>query len=181
MQHRIQASTSAPFAAQLEAIHARVALLLDAAAGAGAQVVCLQEAWHMPFAFCTREKKWCEFAEPVHGGPSVALCRRMAKKHGMVVVCPILERDVAHGETVHNTAVVISHTGDVIGIHHMMFLSHSYDHRIVDGALGGSFEELCDDYDNMTEAFNKPILLLTEDEDGIPALVELDEEEEEEE
>ena len=45
-------------------------------------------------------------------------------------------------------------------------------------ALGGSFEELCDDYDNMTEAFNKPILLLTEDEDGIPALVELDEEEE---
>ena len=48
-------------------------------------------------------------------------------------------------------------------------------------ALGGSFEELCDDYDNMTEAFNKPILLLTEDEDGIPALVELDEEEEEEE
>ena len=29
--------------------------------------------------------------------------------------------------------------GDVIAIRHMMFLSHSYDHRIVDGAMGGRF------------------------------------------
>ena len=29
--------------------------------------------------------------------------------------------------------------GDFIGIRHMMFLSHSYDHRAVDGALGGAF------------------------------------------
>ena len=117
VQHSIQASTSAPFAEQREAIHTRVAALLDAAGGAGAQVVCLQEAWHMPFAFCTREKRWCEFAEDAHSGPSVALCRAMAKKHAMVVVCPILERDAAHGDTVHNTAVVVSHTGDVIGWH----------------------------------------------------------------
>lgn len=30
----------------------------DAAGAAGAKIVCLQEAWHMPFAFCTREKQW---------------------------------------------------------------------------------------------------------------------------
>ena len=30
-------------------------------------------------------------------------------------------------------------TGDVIAVRHMMFLSHSYDHRVVDGALGGRF------------------------------------------
>ena len=29
--------------------------------------------------------------------------------------------------------------GDVIAIRHMMFLSLSYDHRVVDGALGGQF------------------------------------------
>jgi beta-ureidopropionase len=30
----------------------------------GVQVLCLQEAWPMPFAFCTREKApWLEFAE----------------------------------------------------------------------------------------------------------------------
>ncbi len=52
------APTDAPFAAQRAAIHARVASLLDAAGAAGATLVCLQEAWHMPFAFCTREKHW---------------------------------------------------------------------------------------------------------------------------
>ncbi|MBL4715707.1 MAG: 2-oxo acid dehydrogenase subunit E2 [Bacteroidia bacterium] len=36
-------------------------------------------------------------------------------------------------------AVIETPQGDTIGIRHMMFLSLSYDHRIVDGALGGSF------------------------------------------
>jgi 2-oxoglutarate dehydrogenase E2 component (dihydrolipoamide succinyltransferase) len=35
--------------------------------------------------------------------------------------------------------VVETPTGDVIAIRHKMFLSHSYDHRIIDGALGGKF------------------------------------------
>jgi len=34
-----------------------------------------------------------------------------------VIISPILERDDAHGETIWNTAVVISHTGEVIGKH----------------------------------------------------------------
>lgn len=36
-------------------------------------------------------------------------------------------------------AVVETPTGDVIAIRHKMFLSHSYDHRVVDGGLGGKF------------------------------------------
>jgi 2-oxoglutarate dehydrogenase E2 component (dihydrolipoamide succinyltransferase) len=36
-------------------------------------------------------------------------------------------------------AVLETSEGDVIAIRHMMFLSHSYDHRVVDGALGGRF------------------------------------------
>ena len=36
-------------------------------------------------------------------------------------------------------AVLELPSGDVIGIRHKMFLSHSYDHRIIDGALGGRF------------------------------------------
>lgn len=36
-------------------------------------------------------------------------------------------------------AVIETPTGDLIGIRQKMFLSHSYDHRIVDGALGGRF------------------------------------------
>jgi 2-oxoglutarate dehydrogenase E2 component (dihydrolipoamide succinyltransferase) len=37
-------------------------------------------------------------------------------------------------------AVVIeTEQGDTIGIRHMMYLSLSYDHRIVDGSVGASF------------------------------------------
>ena len=36
-------------------------------------------------------------------------------------------------------AVIETPDGDYIGVRHKMFLSHSYDHRIVNGALGGAF------------------------------------------
>lgn len=43
-------------------------------------------------------------------------------------------------------AVIETPTGDVIAIRHMMFLSHSYDHRVIDGALGGLFVKKVADY-----------------------------------
>ena len=43
--------------------------------------------------------------------------------------------------------------------------------------IGETFEELCDDFDLMQEAFEKPILMLTE-EDGEAKLVALDDEDE---
>ncbi|KAL7983191.1 hypothetical protein Chor_000053 [Crotalus horridus] len=39
----------------------------------------------------------------------------LAKKHNLVVVSPILERDAAHGGTLWNSAVVISSSGSVLG------------------------------------------------------------------
>lgn len=43
-------------------------------------------------------------------------------------------------------AVIETSDGDFIGIRHRMFLSHSYDHRVVDGALGGQFVRRVADY-----------------------------------
>jgi 2-oxoglutarate dehydrogenase E2 component (dihydrolipoamide succinyltransferase) len=43
-------------------------------------------------------------------------------------------------------AVIETPDGDFIGIRHKMFLSHSYDHRVVDGALGGMFVKRVADY-----------------------------------
>ncbi len=43
-------------------------------------------------------------------------------------------------------AVVETPDGDFIGIRHKMYLSHSYDHRVVDGALGGQFVRRVADY-----------------------------------
>lgn len=43
-------------------------------------------------------------------------------------------------------AVIETPEGDFIGIRHKMFLSHSYDHRVVNGALGGQFVQRVAEY-----------------------------------
>ena len=117
IQNRIVAPTTAPVEEQFQALADRTTEMVEAAAKMGTNVLGLQEAWTMPFAFCTREKQpWLEFAEPVDG-PSTQILSALAKKHNMVIVSPILERDEAHGGTIHNTAVVIGNRGNIIGSH----------------------------------------------------------------
>jgi 2-oxoglutarate dehydrogenase E2 component (dihydrolipoamide succinyltransferase) len=43
-------------------------------------------------------------------------------------------------------AVIETSEGDYIGIRYRMFMSHSYDHRVVNGALGGQFVKAVKDY-----------------------------------
>lgn len=62
---------------------------------------------------------------------------------GSVFGTPILNQPqvgiLALGAIRKVPAVIETPEGDFIGIRQKMFLSHSYDHRVVDGALGGSF------------------------------------------
>ena len=53
---------------------------------------------------------------------------------------------MATGAIIKKPAVIETAEGDVIAIRHKMFLSHSYDHRVVDGALGGMFVRRVADY-----------------------------------
>ena len=53
---------------------------------------------------------------------------------------------LATGAIVKKPAVIETEYGDVIGIRHFMYLSHSYDHRVVDGALGGMFVKRVAEY-----------------------------------
>lgn len=53
---------------------------------------------------------------------------------------------LATGAIKKKPVVIETPEGDTIGIRHMMFLSHSYDHRIIDGSLGGSFVRKVADY-----------------------------------
>lgn len=116
IQNSIALPTTAPFLDQKRAIYQKVKRIIDAAGASGVNILCLQEAWMMPFAFCTREKRWCEFAEPIDG-ESTQILRDFARKYNMVIVSPILERDIKHGETIWNTAVVIGNHGNILGIH----------------------------------------------------------------
>jgi 2-oxoglutarate dehydrogenase E2 component (dihydrolipoamide succinyltransferase) len=74
---------------------------------------------------------------------------------GNVMGTPIINQPqvaiMATGAIKKKPAVLELPTGDVIAIRHMMFLSMSYDHRVVDGALGGSFIRRVADY---LEAFD---------------------------
>ncbi|MFI5204321.1 MAG: dihydrolipoamide acetyltransferase family protein [Flavobacteriales bacterium] len=69
---------------------------------------------------------------------------------GNVMGTPIINQPqvaiLALGSIRKKPAVIETPSGDTIGIRHMMFLSHSYDHRVVDGALGGSFVKRVADY-----------------------------------
>lgn len=69
---------------------------------------------------------------------------------GNVMGTPIIPQPqvaiLAVGAIRKKPAVIETPYGDTIGIRHMMFLSHSYDHRVVDGALGGSFVRRVADY-----------------------------------
>ena len=62
---------------------------------------------------------------------------------GNVMGTPIINQPqvaiMAAGAIVKKASVIETPEGDMIGIRHKMFLSHSYDHRVVDGALGGRF------------------------------------------
>lgn len=53
---------------------------------------------------------------------------------------------LAIGAIVKKPAVIETKDGDMIGIRQMMFMSHSYDHRVVDGSLGGMFLKHVHDY-----------------------------------
>lgn len=69
---------------------------------------------------------------------------------GNVMGTPIIVQPqvaiMATGAIQKKPAVLETAYGDVIAIRHKMFLSHSYDHRVVDGALGGSFVRRVADY-----------------------------------
>jgi 2-oxoglutarate dehydrogenase E2 component (dihydrolipoamide succinyltransferase) len=69
---------------------------------------------------------------------------------GNVMGTPIINQPqvaiLATGIIKKKPVVIETPQGDMIGIRHMMFLSLSYDHRVVDGALGGKFVRKVADY-----------------------------------
>lgn len=115
IQHNIKRPTDESVQSQVTSIREAVGGYLDIAGKANVNIVCLQEAWTMPFAFCTRERlPWMEFAE-TSDGPSTKFLAEYAAKYNMVIISPILERDETHLDTIWNTAVVIDNQGRLMG------------------------------------------------------------------
>ena len=69
---------------------------------------------------------------------------------GSIMGTPIINQPqvgiLALGSIRKTPAVIETPEGDFIGIRMKMYLSHSYDHRVIDGALGGMFAKCVADY-----------------------------------
>ncbi len=69
---------------------------------------------------------------------------------GSIMGTPIINQPqvgiLALGSIRKVPAVIETPEGDLIGIRHKMILSHSYDHRVVNGALGSMFAKRVADY-----------------------------------
>jgi len=65
---------------------------------------------------------------------------------GMPIINQPQAAILAVGSITKKPAVLETEDGDVIAIRHMMYLTMSYDHRVIDGALGGTFLRRVGDY-----------------------------------
>jgi N-carbamoylputrescine amidase len=92
---------------------------VEAAAEAGAEVICLPELFRTQY-FCQREDAALfDLAEPVPG-PSTQALGRIAKEKQVVVIAPIFERRAAG--VYHNSAAIIDANGEVAGIYRKMHI-----------------------------------------------------------
>ncbi|HUP32858.1 MAG TPA: nitrilase-related carbon-nitrogen hydrolase [Gaiellaceae bacterium] len=95
-----------------EATVAKHVEMIETAAAQGAQITCLQEIFFGPYFCAEQDPKWFETAER-DDGPTVQTMRELARKHEMVLVVPLFEKEAAG--VFYNTAVVIDADGSVLG------------------------------------------------------------------
>jgi N-carbamoylputrescine amidase len=85
---------------------------VEKAGKAGVQLLCLQEVFNTPYFCPAQTPNWYDAAEPVPG-PTTDLFCEMARKHRMVIVVPLYEREMAG--VYYNTAAVIDADGKYLG------------------------------------------------------------------
>jgi len=87
--------------------------MIAEAAKKNVQVLCLQELFYGPYFPAEQNTKWYSLTEQVPDGPTVKLMQEVAKKHSMVIVVPVYEREMAG--LYYNTAAVIDADGAYLG------------------------------------------------------------------
>ena len=86
-------------------------------------------------------------ADDVSGGTySISNIGAFSNLMGTPIIVQPQVAIMAFGAIKKKPAVIETLQGDLIGIRSLMFISHSYDHRVVDGSLGGMFLKKVNDY-----------------------------------
>ncbi len=95
---------------------------IEEAGKQGVQLLCLQEVFNGPYFCPSQDAKWCDIAEPIPG-PTIELMQKLAKKHEMVIIVPIYEREMAG--VYYNTAAVIDADGSYLGKYRKNHIPHT--------------------------------------------------------
>jgi beta-ureidopropionase len=103
---------SKPVAEIQKAMVEKHVLFIESAAKQGVKILGLQEIFNGPYFCPSQDVRWYDAAEPVPG-PTVEMMAAYAKKHEMVMVVPVYEREMAG--VFYNTAAVIDADGKYLG------------------------------------------------------------------
>ena len=86
---------------------------IGTAASAGARVVCLQELFYGPYFCQIQDADYYSYTEQIPDGPTTALMREVAARHGVVLIVPMYEEE--QPGVYYNTAAVIDADGSYLG------------------------------------------------------------------
>jgi beta-ureidopropionase len=98
--------------------------MIAEAARKRAQMVCLQELFYGPYFAAEQDVRWYQVTEPVPEGPAVEWARKLAKKHELVLVVPVYEREMTG--VYYNTAAVIDADGRYLGKYRKHHIPHCH-------------------------------------------------------
>lgn len=83
------------------------------AADQGVQILCFQEIFNGPYFCAEQNQNWYDAAEEVPNGKTIVKLQEAAKKHKMVLVVPVYEKEQTG--IYYNTAAIIDADGSYLG------------------------------------------------------------------
>jgi len=122
----IQATNAAPTDAPIDEIKRlnveKHLKLIEDAAAQGVKILCMQEVFTTPYFCAEQQTRWYEAVERIPDGPTVKLMQEVARSHGMVIIVPIYEEEIAG--LYYNTAAVIDADGKYLGKYRKNHIPH---------------------------------------------------------
>jgi beta-ureidopropionase len=97
-------------------------VMVEEAARQGVQMLCFQEIFTTPYFCAEQQTRWYEAVEKIPDGPTVKLMQEVARTHGMVLIVPIYEEEIAG--VYYNSAAVIDADGTYLGKYRKTHIPH---------------------------------------------------------
>jgi N-carbamoylputrescine amidase len=86
---------------------------IEQAGKQGVQILCFQEVFNGPYFCPSQDVKWYGLTEEIPNGPTTRRMQELAKKHKMVIIVPMYEKEMSG--VYYNTASVIDADGTYLG------------------------------------------------------------------